>query len=95
MKLVLTKSTGMWPALSVHIAELMALPNGLEIITRFLKMVFIGQLLYTFGVAISKFAILAFYWRLFSITARIPIYIMSFVAFGWLTGIVSAHSLIR
>jgi hypothetical protein len=87
MKLVLTKSTGMWPALSVHIAELMALPNGLEII--------IGQLLYTFGVAISKFAILAFYWRLFSITARIPIYIMSFVAFGWLTGIVSAHSLIR
>jgi hypothetical protein len=91
---VLTEPPGMWPALGIHIAELMGRPDGLEIITRFLKMVFIGQLLYTFGVAVSKFAILAFYWRLFSITARIPIYIMSFIVFGWLTGIVSAHSLI-
>ena len=94
MEPALTRPTGMWPALSVHIAELMARPDGIEIITRFLKMVFIGQLLYTFGVAVSKFAILAFYWRLFSVTARVPIYIMSFVAFGWLTGIVSAHLLI-
>jgi hypothetical protein len=83
----------MWPTLGRHTEDLLALPDGVEQVTGFLKLVFIGQLMYTFGISFSKFSILAFYWRLFSVTARIPIYVMSFVAFGWCTGIVSSNPL--
>ncbi|KAF2794214.1 hypothetical protein K505DRAFT_337152 [Melanomma pulvis-pyrius CBS 109.77] len=51
---------------------------------QFLYYVFWGQILYLTSIAITKFSILAFYWRLFSVTARIPIMVVTFVVFAWL-----------
>lgn len=70
--------------MGTHIADIMARPDGIEAVNNFLRWIFVGQLMYTFSISFSKFTILAFYWRLFSIKARIPIYVMSFIVFGWL-----------
>jgi hypothetical protein len=56
----------------------------LEQIIQFLYYVFIGQIFYLTSIAITKFSILAFYWRLFSLTARIPILVVTFIVFAWL-----------
>ncbi|KAI3329194.1 hypothetical protein HD806DRAFT_548325 [Xylariaceae sp. AK1471] len=53
----------------------------------FLKYLFAGSLTYPFAIALAKFTILAFYWRLFSIRARIPIFILTFLVFIWLVSL--------
>jgi hypothetical protein len=70
---------GMRPTLGHQAADLQ-----LEQVIQFLYYVFWGQILYLTSIAITKFSILAFYWRLFSLTARIPILIVTFVVFSWL-----------
>jgi hypothetical protein len=60
----------------------------LEQVIGFLYYVFWGQILYLTSIAITKFSILAFYWRLFALTARIPILVVTFVVFAWLVSLV-------
>lgn len=58
----------------------------------FLKMIFIGNILYVWGIATIKFSVLAFYWRLFSVNARLVIYIVTFMAAAWLIALVCMPS---
>lgn len=75
--------TGMRQTLGHQAADL-----ELEQIIEFLYYVFWGQILYLTSIAITKFSILAFYWRLFALTARIPILIVTLVVFAWLLSLV-------
>jgi hypothetical protein len=61
--------------------------------TEFLKYFFASSLLYIVTIAFIKFTVLAFYWRLFSVKARIPITILTLSVFIWLVSIVSHVSL--
>ena len=54
----------------------------------FLRNVFIAQMLYVWAISTIKFSVLAFYWRLFSVNARIAIYIGMFLSVGWLITLV-------
>jgi hypothetical protein len=60
-----------------------------EEVARFLRYLFAGSLIYTIAIAFVKFTILAFYWRLFSMKARIPITILTLTVFIWLVSLVS------
>ena len=71
-----------------HAADL---ANPLMIID-FLKSVWIAQVFYTFAIAGIKLAVLAFYWRLFSVSARYVIWVVSGMAVAWFIAIVSALS---
>jgi hypothetical protein len=71
-------------SLGIHVTEV-EIPDLIQ----FLKYVFAGQLLYVWAIAIIKFSILAFYWRLFSVSARIPIFIVTFIVFAWIMALVS------
>jgi hypothetical protein len=71
-------------SLGVHITDI---TNPLDIID-FLKSVFIGQILYTFSITTIKLSVLAFYWRLFEIKARVTIYIVTAMSIAWCTAIV-------
>jgi hypothetical protein len=72
-------------SLGVHVTTVMLEPDALR---KFLLYVFAGQLLYVWAIAVIKFSILAFYWRLFSVTARVPIAILTFVVFAWIMSLV-------
>ena len=71
-------------SLGVHITDI---TNPLDIVD-FLKSVFIGQILYTFSITTIKLSVLAFYWRLFEIKARITIYIVTAMSISWCIAIV-------
>ncbi|KAF2108557.1 hypothetical protein BDV96DRAFT_587417 [Lophiotrema nucula] len=70
---------GMRPYLGKQVTEL-EIPQVID----FLKYVFWGQIVYVWAIPVIKFSILAFYWRLFSVAARVPILIASFIVFAWL-----------
>ncbi|CAH0055992.1 unnamed protein product [Clonostachys solani] len=53
-------------------------------VENFLKNLYAAALLYCLAIAFIKFTILAFYWKLFSIAARIPILILSVSVGCWL-----------
>lgn len=55
----------------------------------FLKYLFPEQLLYLVCVSCNKFVLLAFYWRLFSVRARVPLLILMGVVAAWMVGTVS------
>lgn len=74
----------MRPHLGKH-ADTLSIP----IIIQFLKYVFAAQLLYVIALAWIKLAILAFYWRLFSIKARWPVLITTGVVIAWIISGVS------
>jgi hypothetical protein len=76
-------------SLGVHITDI---TNPLDIVD-FLKSVFIGQILYTFSITTIKLSVLAFYWRLFEIKARVTIYIVTAMSISWCTAIVRPHLL--
>ncbi|CAG9993044.1 unnamed protein product [Clonostachys byssicola] len=61
---------------------------GLEVsgeeVEAFLKNLYAAALLYCLAIAFIKFTILAFYWKLFSIAARIPIIILAVSVGCWL-----------
>ena len=82
----------MRPMLGRHAANL---PDPIGMTMDFLKYVWIAQLIYTFVIASTKFAVLAFYWRLFSINARTTIWVVSGMCAAWWVSIVSVsiHSL--
>ncbi|KAF2649985.1 hypothetical protein K491DRAFT_721173 [Lophiostoma macrostomum CBS 122681] len=75
---------GMRKSLGMHVTDILQTPTGIADLTSFLKYVFVGQIFYLLGIAVVKFSIIAFYWRLFAVTARIPIFIMAGVVFSWL-----------
>lgn len=76
---------GMRPYLARH-----ALTDvQLDEVINFLRYLFASQLLYFFTLAMIKYTILAFYWRIFSVKARIPILIGVFLVTAWLFSIVS------
>lgn len=80
---------GMRKSLGMHVLDV-PIPDLIQ----FLKWVFIAQLLYVWGIAIIKFSILAFYWRLFSVAARIPIAVVCAIVFAWIMSLVCyGHSL--
>lgn len=67
-----------------HVANL---PDPMMIID-FLRSVWIAQVFYTFAIASIKFAVLAFYWRLFSVNARIVIWVVFGMCVAWFIAIV-------
>lgn len=75
--------SGMRPYIGKQVTELQ-IPEVIQ----FLKLVFWGQILYVWAIPVIKFSILAFYWRLFSVSARIPIWIAFFIVFAWLMALV-------
>ncbi|KAF2134347.1 hypothetical protein P153DRAFT_420062 [Dothidotthia symphoricarpi CBS 119687] len=70
---------GMRSMLGRHVANL---SHPLMVID-FLKSVWIAQMFYTFAIACIKFAVLAFYWRLFSVNARTVIWIVAGMCAAW------------
>lgn len=70
---------GMRPYLGRQVTEL-----ELDEVIDFLKWVYWGQLLYVWAIPVIKFSILAFYWRLFSVAARIPIFVVTAIVAAWL-----------
>ncbi|KAF1844725.1 uncharacterized protein K460DRAFT_97550 [Cucurbitaria berberidis CBS 394.84] len=74
---------GMRSMLGRHVDSL---PNPLMIID-FLKCIWIAQIFYTFAIACIKFAVLAFYWRLFSVHARTAIWIVAAACVAWFIAI--------
>lgn len=56
----------------------------MEEVEAFLKNLYAAALLYCVAIAFIKFTILAFYWKLFSIAARIPIIILAVSVGCWL-----------
>lgn len=76
---------GMRPYLGRQVTDL-EMPQVVE----FLEYVFWGQIIYVWSIPVIKFSILAFYWRLFSVAARVPILAVSFIVFSWLMALVSS-----
>lgn len=54
-----------------------------EEVGEFLKFLISASLTYVCAIAFIKYTILAFYWRLFSVTARIPIGILTASVVAW------------
>jgi hypothetical protein len=53
----------------------------------------IGSGMYTFSVGLSKFVILGFYWRMFSLSRiRQPIRILFVLSAGWIIARVRRHT---
>jgi hypothetical protein len=75
-------------SLGVHITDI----TNPQDIVQFLKSVFIGQILYTFSITTIKLSVLAFYWRLFEIKARITIYVITAMSISWCIAIVRPSS---
>lgn len=76
---------GMRESLGLHINEI---ENPLQIVA-FLKNVYVGNILYTLSITTIKLSVLAFYWRLFEIKARITICVVTAAAVAWCIAIVS------
>ncbi|KAF2865698.1 hypothetical protein BDV95DRAFT_599405 [Massariosphaeria phaeospora] len=70
---------GMSRFAGIHAAEL-----EVADVIRFLQYCFAGQMLYTWGISMVKFSIVAFYWKLFRVTARVPILIVASICAIWL-----------
>lgn len=62
---------------------------GEEYATNFFKNLFVGEILYALVICLVKFSILAFYWRLFAATIRVPCYILGFIVTSWGVAVVS------
>jgi hypothetical protein len=58
----------------------------------FLRNLFVAQIFYTCCVCANKAAILAFYWRLFSVRSRFPILAIMAVVVAWFLAIVSPRA---
>ena len=56
---------------------------GEELTTIYLYHFFTEQLLFFAIVCLAEFSILAFYWRLFGASIRIPCYALGVVAISW------------
>lgn len=80
--LILTRylSLGIRPDLGRHVGVEVTMAE----VENFLKNLYAAALLYCLAIAFIKFTILAFYWKLFSIAARIPILILSVSVGCWL-----------
>ncbi|KAH7073652.1 hypothetical protein BKA63DRAFT_38141 [Paraphoma chrysanthemicola] len=70
---------GMRKSLGVHLPTI----TDMSRIEDFLKNIFIANILYTLSITTIKLSILAFYWRLFGVTASIVIYIVTFMSLAW------------
>jgi hypothetical protein len=70
---------GMRESLGLHITEIQ---DPFQIIA-FLKNIYVGNILYTLSITAIKLSVLAFYWRLFEIKARIAIYVVTAAAITW------------
>ena len=57
----------------------------------FLKSIYIANMLYTCSITAIKLSILGFYWRLFSLKARVVIYATLGMVIAWWISIVGAH----
>lgn len=53
-------------------------------VEQFLKYLYAAALTYCVPIAFIKFTILAFYWKLFSVAARVPIGIIAGSVVAWL-----------
>ncbi|KAF1830495.1 hypothetical protein BDW02DRAFT_572956 [Decorospora gaudefroyi] len=69
---------GMRPSLGRHVTTI-----STEKIIDFLLQVFMGQIFYTFSITTIKLSLLAFYWRLFEVKARITIYVVTAMSLAW------------
>ena len=57
---------------------------GLHGATVFAQELYISEICYTVTISCVKYSILAFYWRLFSVSnIRLPIYILTALTTGW------------
>lgn len=71
--------TGIRPYLGRHVGS----DVTLEDLSDFLKFVITVSLTYVCAISFIKYTILAFYWRLFSVSARIPICIIAASVVAW------------
>jgi hypothetical protein len=60
----------------------------MEQVVDFLRYLFAASLTYVFAIAFIKLTILALYWKLFSITARVPIAILFSSVVIWMVVLV-------
>ena len=61
---------------------------GMDFASTFGKNFWTGELLYCLTIGLVKFSILAFYWRLFKVSIRIPVYVLRAVTICWEIGVV-------
>ena len=66
---------------------------GPDFFTVFFKHLFIGEILYTLVLCLVKYSILAFYWRLFGSSIRIPMYVFGSIVSAWGVAVVSLINL--
>lgn len=64
----------------------------MEQVVDFLRYLFAASLTYVFAIAFIKLTILALYWKLFSITARVPIAILFSSVVIWMVVLVRYSS---
>ena len=84
----MTISLGIGHGLGTHIFRF---ANPLEPLYWFLLDLFIGEILYAISIMLTKFSILAFYWRIFGCSSmRFPIYGLVFVVLAWALGVIFA-----
>ncbi|EEU40511.1 uncharacterized protein NECHADRAFT_76849 [Fusarium vanettenii 77-13-4] len=75
---------GMRPYLGRHVGT----DVSMEQVVDFLRYLFAASLTYVFAIAFIKLTILALYWKLFSITARVPIAILFSSVVIWMVVLV-------
>lgn len=78
---------GIRPKIGHHYEE-----YSIDEVVEFLKFVFPAQIVYVIALAFIKLSILAFYWRIFAIKARIPLIIGTVIVGAW--GIGSSLALV-
>ncbi|RAK99402.1 putative integral membrane protein [Aspergillus ibericus CBS 121593] len=62
---------------------------GMAGLHHFLLNLFIVEILYTLSICFTKYSILMFYWRIFSMSnIRYPIYLIAFIVTGWGLGVI-------
>ncbi|KAL6721256.1 hypothetical protein ACLMJK_000358 [Lecanora helva] len=61
---------------------------GPDFVTNFFKNLFTGEILYALVICMAKFSILAFYWRLFSASVRIPCFILGTITVCWTIAVI-------
>lgn len=61
-------------------------------LTHFFKNLFAGEILYLSVLCLVKYSILAFYWRIFARSIRLPVQILAGVTTLWGLAVVRDHS---
>lgn len=84
-RLLMEHATGFHQGFGQHFEVL-----GEDYATNFLRELFTQEILYTLVICLVKLSILAFYWRLFVASIRIPCYILGGITISWAIATITA-----